>query len=53
MKTEYAVELLKNKLKSEVQSIWHLRNKVHPTMIKELIAMAKEIRNAIKILIAS
>lgn len=53
MKVDYAIELLKIYLKHEIDSIWQLRHKVHPTMIEGKIEIAKEIRNAIKILIAS
>ena len=53
MKTDYAIALLKNDLKHEIESIKQLRRKVHPAMIECKIEMAKEIRNAIKILIAS
>ena len=51
MKVDYAIELLKIDLKYEIESIWQLRHKVHPTMIEGKIEIAKEIRNAIKILI--
>jgi hypothetical protein len=50
MNVDYAIELLKNKLRFEIKSTWELRHKVHPTMIAEKIEIAKEIRNAIRIL---
>ena len=53
MKVDYAIELLKIDLKHEIESIWQLRHKVHLNMIEGKIEIAKEIRNAIKILIAS
>ena len=50
MKVDYAIELLKIDLKYEIKSTWELRHKVHPTMTEGKLEIAREIRNAIKVL---
>ena len=50
MKVDYAIDLLKNDLHNEVKNVFQLRHKVDPIMLKWLLEICHEIRNAIRLL---
>lgn len=50
MKVDYAITLLENDLRNQVQHVFQLRHKVHPTMTLALLDICHEIRNGINLL---